>query len=55
MLETAFYFSMQQKKKSSANDADLDADLLEVLDLTEQDLCHAQHNDSLPDMADIHD
>ena len=38
-----------------ADDAELDADLLEVLDLSEQDLRHTQHNDSLPDMNDIRD
>ena len=38
-----------------SDDAELDADLLEVQDLTKQDLCRAQCNNSLPDTADIRD
>ena len=37
------------------NDENIDDDLLEVLDLTEQDIRHAQRHDNLPDTVDIRD
>ena len=37
------------------NNENLGDDLLEVLDLTEQDIRHVQHHDNLPDTVDIYD
>ena len=38
-----------------STDENLDEDLIEVLDVMEQDICHDQRPDNLPDTVDIRD